>query len=688
MPGVRAVITGDDPQTRIKWTYSGEPASTLFNPHCRFEGDAVAAVAADSPYAAWDAAHAVEVEYEVLDYISDERSALNRNAPEVHEGGNTAKTEEYRRGDVDMGFGESDVVLEESYRSQCEMHTPLELHGCVARWDGDSLVIWESTQGVYAVQSLVAEALKMPLSKVRVIGHYVGGGFGSKLRAGKYTILAALLARETGRPVKLFLTREETFLAAGNRPPSTMHLKAGAKKDGTLTALEFEGLGTGGAYPAGGTGLLDWLVRDLYTCPNVRTKTTDVYINAGPSRPFRAPGHPQCSWALDQMMDSLAEAIDMDPVDFRLKNIPSFSQARKGNPPYTTTGLRECIERGAREFGWKEARERLKKQTGPIRRGVGMAASVWFVGGGRPPSTVIVKLFSDGSVNINMGASDIGTGTKTIMAMVVAEELGVELDVICIEHADTGSTQFATPSGGSKTVPTEAPTTRAAAVEVKRKLLTMAADELGMQVADLEFKPDGFIVSRDGSKSIKATKLKTLEKRGLVMGVGYRGPNPEHKIVNPFAAQFCEVEVNMNTGEVRVLRFLGTNESGRVMDLLTFESQLMGGIIMGIGFAMTEQRYLDHNTTGKLCNRNWYDYKLPTALDAPNETVAVAINMPDAEANISGAKGLGEPVTIPTGAALANAIYHATGVRVIQTPANPLNLAELFTKSGKRRPQS
>lgn len=685
MPGVHAVLTGGDKGADIAWRYSGEPESRLFNPHCRFEGDAVAAVAAETPHAAWDAAREVEVEYEVLRYVSDERNSLKEGIPLIHEGGNTVKTEEYARGDVEKGFDEADVVLEESYRSECEMHTPLELHGCVARWDGDSLSIWESTQGVYAVQEKVAEALRMPLSKVRVIGHYMGGGFGSKLRAGKYTIIAALLARKTGRPVKMFLTREETFLAAGNRPPSTMRLKAGAKKDGTLTALEFEGLGTGGAYPAGGTAILDWLVRELYTCPNVRTKTTDVYINAGPSRPFRAPGHPQCSWALDQMMDSLAEAIGMDPVNFRLKNIPTYSQAREGNPPYTTTGLRECIERGAREFGWKEARQRLKGQTGHIRRGVGMAAGIWYVGGGKPPSTVVVKLFSDGSVNLNMGASDIGTGTKTIMAMVVAEELGLHLDAIRIEHADTGTTQFATPSGGSKTVPTEAPTVRAAAVEVKRQVLSMAAEEMGVDVSAIEFRPDGFVALRDGSRRTKVTDLETLKKRGVVVGVGYRGPNPEGKTVNPFAAQFCEVEVDMKTGEVRVLRFLGTNESGRVMDPLTFESQLIGGVIMGIGFAMTEERHLDHQTTGKLCNKNWHDYKLPTALDAPGETVSVPIDMPDAEANVSGAKGLGEPVTIPTGAAIANAIYHATGIRVKRTPANPLNLATLFAESGQRR---
>ncbi len=292
----------------------------------------MAAVAADTPYQARDAAKAVVVEYEVLPFVSDERDALKRGAHAVHEGGNAVSDEQvYERGEVEQGFAGADAVLEATYRTACEIHTPMELHGCVARWDGDALTIWESTQGVYAVQSQVAGILKLPLAKVRVIGHYMGGGFGSKLQAGKYTIIAALLARMTARPVKLFLSREETFLAVGNRPPTTMTLKAGVKRDGTLTALEFSGTGASGGYPAGGAGAaLDWLVRDLYTCPNVRTRTQDVYLNAGPARAFRAPGHPQCAWALEQMMDALAEAIDMDPVELRLKNVPTVSQGRGG----------------------------------------------------------------------------------------------------------------------------------------------------------------------------------------------------------------------------------------------------------------------------------------------------------------------------------------------------------------------
>ena len=689
MPGVHAVISGQTPAADLPWTYSSwgiKRKSKLFDPHCRFEGETVAAVAAETPYLAWDAVRTIEVAYEVLPVVSDERAALAQEAPAVHtEGNRVGPPASYERGDVAKGFAEADVVLEENYRTECEIHTPMELHGCVANWDGDRLTIWESTQGVYRVQKNVADILNLPLSKVRVIGHYMGGGFGSKLQAGKYTVIAALLAKICGRPVKMILSREETYLAVGNRPPSNMTLKAGIKRDGILTALEFECIGTGGAYPAGGISLVDWQVRDLYKCPNVRTTCTDVYINAGPSRPFRAPGHPQGSWALEQMLDALAEAIDMDPVDLRLKNISLYSQARDGQPTYTSTGLKDCLEKGARIFDWKQAKERIAAagSQGEIRRGVGMAGALWFVGGGRPPSTIILKLFADGSVNLNMGASDLGTGTKTVMALVVAEELGVKPDAIQIEHADTGTTQYATPSGGSKTVPTEAPAVRAAAISLKQQLLEIAAGDLAVDPTTLYFRAGSIVSRNDPSKKIRFTELSGLKKRGVVVGIGYRGPNPENKVTNPFAAQFCEVEVNMVTGEVRIIRFLGAHDSGRVMSRLTYDNQVFGGITMGIGLAMTEARILDKNHTGKMVNRNWHDYKLPTILDVPEDMVSLPIEPDDTEANTTGAKGLGEPVTIPTAAAVANAVYHATGVRVRQTPINPVQLCRLLADHRK-----
>jgi CO/xanthine dehydrogenase Mo-binding subunit len=684
MPGVHAAATGSTKGADLTWpNVWGTSKAKLFDPHCRYEGDAVAGICAETPYQAWDAARAIKVDYEVLPSVSDERKALDPKAPAVDSPDKRiGKTDKYERGDVEKGFAEADAVLETEYRTECEIHTPIELHGCVAKWDGDHLTLWHSTQGVFYIQQQVAEVLGMPLSKVRVIGRYMGGGFGSKLEAGKYTIVAALLAKMSGRPVKLMLSREQTFLVTGNRPPSNIKLKAGVKKDGTLTALQFTLLGTGGAYDSGGISLTDWLIRELYTCPNVKCESTEVLINAGLACPFRAPGHPEGAWALEQMMDALAEKIGMDPVELRLKNVPLFSQARPGNPLYTSTGLKECLEQGAKAFGWTEASKKTAEQgkDNPIRTGVGMGACLWFAGGGGPPSTIVLKLFADGSVNLNMGASDLGTGTKTVMAMVVSEELGIKPDKIQIENADTGATQFATRSGGSKTIPTESPAVRAAAIEVKRQLFQIAAEELKVPASALALQKGEIISTADQSIKAKLNKLQALKKRGVIVGVGYRGPNPGDKVVTPFGAQFCEVKVDTRSGEIQVVRFLAAHDSGRVMNRLTYDNQVIGGIMMGIGLAMTEMRVLDRNQTGKVVSKNWHDYKLPTALDVPREIVTVPVDPGDTEANTTGAKGLAEPATIPTAAAIANAVYNAIGIRITNTPMGPVQLSGLLAK--------
>jgi xanthine dehydrogenase YagR molybdenum-binding subunit len=678
LPGVRAVLSGFETPTAAMRPHRELLRETLFNPTCRYEGEVVAAVAAETPYKAQDALRAIQVEYEELPFVADERDSLAADAPLVHDGGNRVSDPSvYERGDLAQGFAEADIVLEEEYRTECELHTPLEPHGCVANWDGDSLTVWESTQGVFPVQQGVAQGLGMPMSKVRVVGDYMGGGFGSKLSAGKYTLLAALLAKQTARPVKVFLSREETFLAVGNRPPANMKVKAGVKRDGTLTALEFVATATGGAYRAGGTSALDYLIRDLYRCDNVRAETADLYINAGPARPMRAPGHPQCAWALEQMMDSLAEAVGMDRVAFRLKNVPEVSQAR-GGQPYTTAGLADCIADGAEAFGWSEAVARTDavEDASPVRRGVGMASALWAAGGGGPPATVIMKLFADGSLNLNMGASDIGTGTKTVMAMVAAEELWVDPDDIQIEHADTGTTQFASASGGSKTVPTESPAVRAAALDVKRQVLELAAAQMELDASTLDLREGKVVTTSGDPQELALTDIRDIRRRGVVVGVGYRGPNPAGKAVNPFVAQFCEVEVDLRSGEVEILRFLGAHDSGRVMNRTTYDNQVFGGITMGIGFGSTEKRVLDRGQTGLLVSRSWHDYKIPTALDVPADMSTVPIDLGDTEANTTGAKGIGEPATIPTAPAVANAVYHATGVRITETPITPAKLVQ------------
>jgi xanthine dehydrogenase YagR molybdenum-binding subunit len=681
MPGVRAVLTDADPEAQIGWFSApgppgaaSKPLSRLFDPHCRYEGEEVAAVAAERPQQAWDAVRAIQVEYEKLPFVSGMEEALKPGAPAVQEGGNRMGTpRETKRGDVEKGFAEADVVLEETYRTSCDIHTCLEAHGSVAQWDGDRLTVWDTNQGPFPIQAGLANTLRMPLSKVRVISSYMGGGFGSKLALGKYTVIAALMARKTARPVKLFLTREETFLAVGNRPAHIMKLKAGVKKDGTLTALQLTGVGEAGAYPAGTS--VGYQVGDLYKCPNVRIEESVAFINAGPNRAFRAPGFPQCSWALEQMMDTLAEKIGMDPVELRLKNISTVCQM-DNNKPYTSTGLRECLTEGAQAFKWKESRGRPKGD-GPWVRGVGVASGMWGSQGG-PPATAIVKLYADGSANLNMGAADLGTGTKTVMAMVVAEELGVPLDRIQVENADTGTTQFTSQSGGSKTVYVDSPAVRAAALEVKSRLLDMAAAQLNVPAADLDFK-DGQIVANTGTQKLALKDLRALQTQQAVVGIAVRGPTQTDKVVRPFVTHFAEVEVNTRTGEVRVVRMLAAHDSGRVMNLLTYRNQVFGGFIMGLGLGLMERRILDP-VTGKMANANWHDYKIPTAKDVPAEMALLPIDPHDTECNTTGTKGIGEPAMIPSAAAIANAFYHATGVRITAAPITPSKVLTLLAE--------
>ena len=684
MPGVAAVLTHESPGAEIPWynARSG-PLSRLIDPTCRYEGEEVAVVAAETPWQAWDAVRAIEVAYEERPFVSDVQAALAPGAPAVHQGGNRAgDPTRYSRGDVEAGFAQADVVVERTFSTGCEIHAPTEAHVSVAKWEGPRLVVWDSTQGPYAVQSGLAQALKLPVSHVRVIGHYMGGGFGAKLGLSKHTVLAALLARKTGRPVKYHLSREEAFLAVGNRPANQMTVKAGVRKDGTLTALEMTATGSSGAYPGGGVGGVDWVVRDLYTCANVRTELQDVYTNAGQVRPFRAPGHPQGAWALEQVMDELAERIGLDPVEFRLKNVPAVSQAR-GNTPYSTTGLRACLEEGAKKFAWADARNRARAD-GAIRTGVGVAAGQWQGGAGGPPATIVVKVFADGSANLNMGAADIGTGTKTVMAMIVTEELGVPLERIAVEWADTGTTQFATPSGGSKTVPTESPAVRAAALDAKQQLLAMAAEQLKLAPAEVAFRGGEIVAVADPSKKVGLGEIQGLRRRGLVVGVGYRGPNPEGMVTCPFAAHFAEVEVNTRTGEVKVTRFLAAQDSGRPLNELTYENQVQGGLTMGLGLAMMEARILDGQQTGKMVNRNWHDYKVPTAVDLPADQGVLPVDLHDYKANSTAVKGIGEPATIPTAAAIANAIYHACGVRTPDAPVTPARLVSLLSAPNRK----
>ena len=682
MPGVRAVLTHADPEANMVVPYPswirGGPPMRLLDPHCRYAGEEVAAVAAETPEQAREALRAVVVEYEERSFVLDAAEAMKPGAPAVHEQGNVVRPPEtIQRGDVAAGFRDADAVVEGTYETSCEIHATMEPLSSVARWDGDRLTVWESSQGVFDHQEALAAALGLPLSSVRVVCKYMGGGFGSKAELSKHTLIAVLLARRTGRPVRSVLTREESFLCAGNRPPHTMTLKAGVTKDGVLRAIDLEGVGAVGAYADEATG--GFLASQLYACANVRIQETEVFVNTGKARAMRAPGFPQCAWALEQTIDALAEKVGIDPVELRLKNLPTSFQWTQP-VPYSSMGLGQCLVEGARAFGWKEARER-PRSSGPVLRGVGVAACMWPNPGG-PPATAILKLFADGSLNLTTGVSDIGTGAKTILAMVAAEELGNPLDRIQVEWADTATTPYAQVSGGSRTTVNNTPAVRAAAVDIRRQLLEIAAEQLKRPSSELRLEDGKVVPVGEPQKALPIPQLEGLQQRRVILAIGSRHPNPP-KLGLPFGVHFAEVEVDTRTGEIKVTRFLAAHDSGRVMNRVTYENEVFGGVTMGIGFALTERRVLDRRT-GRVLNANLHDYAIPTALDVPAEMACLPIDPHDTECNTTGTKGLGEPATVPTAAAVANAVYHATGIRVTRAPITPMLMLGLLAARRER----
>jgi len=677
LPGVKLVLTHKNAPD-IPW-YGGR--SKLFDTTLRFVGDEVAAVVAADEHIAADALALIDVEYDELAYVLDPETALQPDAPAIHEGGNLMQGRPfvYSRGDVDKGFAEADHIVEATFRSPCQVHACLETHCSVAQWQGDRLTVWDSTQAVHPNREALARALGLPIADVRVICLYSGGGFGSKLGLNKYTVAAAIAARQLGRPVKVTLDREEDALAMGNRPLNVMTIRAGCQRDGALTALQLKSIGAVGAYNAGaGAGAP---LREIYKCANVKTEESAVYINADVARPHRAPGHVQGTWALEQALDMLAAKCGLDPLDFRLRNYSDTDQVR--NLPYSVKGLRDCYERAAAAFGWRDRAARRAQSRGAKKRGFGLAAQVWG-GSGGPPGYAIVNLYSDGTAHVFSGCQDIGTASRTSMLQVAAEELGLPPDKIGITMGDTQGTPYGGQSGGSRTTPSQAPAVRMAAAEVKRQLLALAAKQMNLP-ADRLATREGFVfdtANPSTRKPIAEVARAGLTGQGVVenmlIGKGWRGPNPDDVSVQCWGAQFAEVEVDTDTGEVRVVKVVAAHETGRIINPLTGSSQIEGGVIQGMGFALYEERVLN-NASGRMVNANLHDYKIPTAKDMP-EIEAIMVEMPDPRANSVGIKGLGEPPIIPTAGAIANAVADALGVRVFEAPITPQRVLDALAR--------
>lgn len=625
----------------------------------KYTGEQVAAVAAVDEKTAEQALKLIKVEYKPLPFAVTEEKAMEEGAPSVHDSPNVQKFNEYTRGDIEKGFKEADLVIERTYKTAVEIHHPAETHGSVAKWEGERLTVWDSTQAIFNVRDGLAYVLKIPASRIKVIKQYMGGGFGSKLGLNDYTVAAAMLAKEANKPVKIILSRKENSLCVGNRPSSLQTIKGGVKKDGTLTALYLKN------YTSGGIGRGDRCSEpliDVYKCPNVKVEEYSVFTNTGASRPTRGPGHVQGTFALEGFLDELANEINLDPLELRKKN---YTIKNRGDTdiPYSSKGLDKCYKSGADKIGWKRRNKNPGEGNGKIRRGLGMASQIWW-GVGRPGTLADVKLHRDGSVEAVCGTQDLGTGTRTYMATVTAETLGLKPKDVTVK---IGSTEYpwCGASGGSTTTPSVAPAIRDAALKAADYLKKMAAEKLEIKADDISISNRKFSNKNNPAQSISFKELLGELRREKVFHGEYIG-RPSGFAYNTFGAHFAEVEVDTETGQVKVLKVVGVHEIGRLMNKLTAESQIIGGITQGVSTALFEERVMD-NTTGNVANPNLRDYKIATSLDIP-EIIPLIVDMVDPRINILGAKGLGEPPRIPIASAIGNAVYNAIGVHVREIP--------------------
>ncbi|MFP4083044.1 MAG: xanthine dehydrogenase family protein molybdopterin-binding subunit [Candidatus Aminicenantes bacterium] len=628
-----------------------------------YAGQQVSAVAAVDEKTAEEAVKAIKVKYRPLPFVVSVEKAMEKGAPQVLEDTpNVNKFYEYDRGDVEKGFQEADVVLERTYQTAVEIHHPAETHASVARWRGDRLTVWDSTQAIFNVRDGLARALNVPASKIKVIKNYMGGGFGSKLGLNDYTVAAAKLAKIAGRPVKIALSRQENSLTVGNRPSTMQTIKGGIKKDGTLTALSMKN------YTCGGIRRGDRCAEpyiDLYRCPHLKIEEYSVYTNTGAARPTRAPGHVQGTFALDGFLDELASQIDMDPLKLRQKNYTTKNEGDTGIP-YSSKGLDKCYQIGAEKIGWHKRNKKPGEGNGKIRRGLGMGTQIWW-GVGRPQTLADIKIHPDGSVEVVCGTQDLGTGTKTYMAVITAETLGLKPPQVAVK---LGSTEYpwCGSSGGSTTTPSVAPAVRDAAVKASDFLKKMAAQKLETASENILIEDEAFINQKNPHQSISFKELVGELSREKVFRGEYVG-RPSGYAYNTFGAHFAEVEVDMETGKTKVIKVVAVHEVGRVMNKQTAESQVVGGITQGVSTSLFEERVVD-DETGTVINPNLTDYKIATSCDTPH-IEAYFVDMVDPRINNLGTKGLGEPPRIPINAAVGNAIYNATGVRLRKIPMTP-----------------
>ena len=638
MPGVAAVLT--------------YPDKTL-----RYQGDPVAAVAARTPELAEDAIRAIHVVYDTRPHVVDAEAAMKPDAPQVH--GNSPNIQPGEtRGDkaaIEALFPQCAAVAEGEFRTPFQHHSCLETHGVVVDYQGgDSATVYASTQGTHTIPGDAAHELGIPEANVTSIVHHMGGGFGSKFGLDLPGAVACKLALKAKRPVHLLLTREDEFLMAGTRSASLIRAKVGATSDGKLLALSAEQHRLGGLGDGSQRGL-----PYIYHVAHVHRTIDSVHTNIDSSRAFRGPGSPQASFPMECLMDDLAYKLDMDAIELRKRNIPDPAWGRQ-------------MDTAAKEANWAAGRNKQPGagQTGTKKRGMGVGLAEWG-GGGGPACKVTVKIAPDGGVDVSSGTQDLGTGTRTYTAAIVAEELGLPMAAVR-PHIGDSRLGSANASGGSTTTPSLAPAVKIAAHNARLALLARIAPGLGAKPEDLTLR-DGKIAAQGGKSVSWKQACAALGTQGITAEGEWQ---PGLSSGGAHGVHLAEVEVDTETGKVQVLRLIGVQDCGLPLNRLAIESQLNGGLIQAMGYGLYEGKVTDRET-GLMLNANFEEYKLPGALEMPAFTTII-------EDDPRGVIGMAEPGTIPTAGALANAIYNACGVRVRSLPITPDKILSALMEQQKK----
>jgi CO/xanthine dehydrogenase Mo-binding subunit len=693
LPGVRAVLTAADiPELKRKAPTRAH--AVLAIDRAVFAGQPVAAVAADELAIAEEALDLIDVRYEPLPAAVDPLQSLKPGAPAVADAGteadasealahsavaiakseeastkavNVTQTSHVKRGDVAQGFAESDVVIERTYRVPMVHQGYIEPHAVLAEWDTTGqLTLWASTQGSFNTRSEVADVLGIDENRIKVIPVECGGGFGGKIRALCEPI-TALLARATKRPVRYVMTRREELEAGMPAPQVVIRLKTGAKRDGSLTALEAETVLESGAFSGTVLTVSAVFLGSLYKWPAFDIKGSEVLTHKPSVAAYRAPVAPQTIFAIDSQMEQLARALGLDPVAFRARHLSRPGDPMVNNQPWASNGAHEVLEKIGEHPLWKDrATWKTSGGNGHGLRGTGFALGGWL--GGLQPTSATMKLNPDGTLSVLTGQVDIA-GTNIALAQIAASAYGVDIEKVKITTGDTDVAPITGLSAGSKTVYTVGVAVMQAAQDARRQTLEIAAGELEAAVHDLELV-DGKVVVR-GMPDRGITLAQIGKKGNLYMSkvppvIGTAHPAFSQQ-APAFAAELARVEVDPDTGEVTLHDFVVVQDVGRAINPLAVEGQMQGGAVQSLGIALTEA--LAYDDQGKLTNPSLLDYRKLTAADLPNlETIIVEVPSP---AGPFGARGVGEPPIIPAPAAIANAIEDATGCRLTELPLTP-----------------